>query len=139
MNVSRRKLGLLVSIAALRKARSQTQILPSKAYRFEDLPVRTEGANLYRSVLNGNTASGTRLEIHETELPPGGAPHPPHHHKHEEMILMLEGKVRVTIEGKSTDLGPGSVAYVASNEEHGWQNTGPTHARYFVIAVGLDG
>ena len=31
---------------------------------------------------------------------------------------------RVTIAGRSANLGPGSVAYVASNEEHGWRNVG---------------
>ena len=31
---------------------------------------------------------------------------------------------------------PGSVAYVASNEMHGWKNPGAERAQYFVIALG---
>ncbi len=74
-----------------------------------------------------------------TELAPGEAPHPPHHHVHEEMVLIQEGSLEVTITGRSAKLGPGSAAYVASNEEHGWRNVGTTRARYFVLALGQDG
>jgi mannose-6-phosphate isomerase-like protein (cupin superfamily) len=35
-------------------------------------------------------------------------------------------------------LGPGSVVFVASNEEHGIRNAGSTPAQYFVIALGKD-
>ena len=51
-------------------------------------------------------------------------------------ILVQEGEMEVTIEGKSTRIGPGSVAYVHSNEMHGWRNVGTTRAQYFVIAIG---
>ena len=76
------------------------------------------------------------VEMHQTELAPGDAPHPPHHHVHEEMMMVREGTIEVTISGKVSALGPGSVAYVASNEEHGWRNVGKTRAHYFVIALG---
>jgi quercetin dioxygenase-like cupin family protein len=56
----------------------------------------------------------------------------------EEMILIREGTMEVTIAGRSAKLGPGSVAYVASNEEHGWHNAGTTRAHYFVLAIGRD-
>ena len=46
------------------------------------------------------------------------------------------GTLDVTIEGKTTRLTPGSVAYVASNELHGWKNPGADRAQYFVIALG---
>jgi len=100
--------------------------------------VRYNGANELRPVLDGDTHAGVHIELHETELPPGGAPHPPHHHVHEEMILIREGTMEVTISGRSAKLGPGTVAYVASNEEHGWHNAGTTRAHYFVLAIGRD-
>lgn len=137
MPVSRRDLGLLIPFLACSKAGAQTT-LPSKTYNFDDLPVQASGENRQRQVLDGETHTGVRLEIHETGLPPGGAPHPPHHHVHEEMILIREGTMEVTISGKSAKLGPGSVAYVASNEEHGWRNAGSTRAEYFVLAIGHD-
>src|SRR5579863_8361305 len=110
MNYSRRDLGLLLSALAAGKASSQNSILPSKAYPFDQLPVHAEGPNKLRQVFNGETHDGVAIELHETDLPPGGAPHPPHHHPHEEMILVREGIMQVTIAGRTADLGPGSVA-----------------------------
>jgi quercetin dioxygenase-like cupin family protein len=138
MNYSRRDLSLLLPLLAAAKAEAQNAILPSKAYTFEQLPVHTNGDNQTRPVLDGETHAGVRIELHETELPPGGAPHPPHRHVHEEMVLIREGILEVTIAGRSAKLGPGSVAYVASNEEHGWRNAGDTRAHYFVLAIGRD-
>ena len=71
-----------------------------------------------------------------TELAPGLAPHAPHKHAHEEMVLVRRGTIEVTIEGKSTRLTPGSIGFVASNEMHGWKNVGTDRAEYFVIALG---
>lgn len=139
MNFSRRHFGfLLPALAAAGVASGQTAALPSKTYAFDDLPVRNNGANKSRAVLDGRTHGGFLVEMHITELAPGLAPHPPHHHAHEEMIMIREGTLEVTISGKSTKLGPGSVAYVASNEEHGWQNVGTTRAQYFVLALGRE-
>ncbi|MDQ6760055.1 MAG: cupin domain-containing protein [Acidobacteriota bacterium] len=136
MNFSRRDLTLLLPALAAAGSSAQNVILPSKSYPFDDMKVNGSGANKTRPVLNGLTHSGSNVEVHLTELPPGGAPHPPHHHEHEEMILIKDGTMEVTISGKATTLGPGSVAYVASNEEHGWRNAGNTRALYFIIALG---
>jgi len=138
MPYSRRDLSLLLPIFAAARLRAQSTRLPSHTYSFDEIPVETSGANRLRQVLNGETHAGIRIELHETELPPGGAPHPPHHHVHEEMILIREGTMEVMIAGQSTKLGPGSVAYVASNIEHGWHNAGATPAHYFVLAIGRD-
>lgn len=140
MDFSRRDLGLL-SLAATTAgatAAAAATPLPSKTYRFEDLPVKNNGKNRARAVLNGETHSGFPIEMHMTELGPGEAPHPPHHHVHEEMIMIHEGTLEVTISGNVVKLGPGSTAYVASNEEHGWKNAGTTPALYFVLALGRD-
>ena len=139
MHYSRRDFGLLLpALAAAGVAEAQTPALPSKTYSFDDLPIRTNGLNKTRSVLDGSTHGGYPVEMHITELAPGLAPHPPHHHAHEEMIMIREGTLEVTIAGRSTKLGPGSVAYVASNEEHGWRNVGTTRAQYFVLALGRE-
>jgi quercetin dioxygenase-like cupin family protein len=52
------------------------------------------------------------------------------------MIMIREGTLEITIEGKVTSAGPGSVVYAASNDLHGWRNIGTTKAQYFVIALG---
>jgi len=139
MNYSRRDFGILLpALAVASVATAQTPALQSKTYAFDDLPIRTNGLNKTRAVLDGSTHGGYPVEMHITELAPGLAPHPPHHHAHEEMIMIREGTLEVTISGTSKKLGPGSVAYVASNEEHGWRNVGTTRAQYFVLALGRE-
>ena len=138
MDWSRRDLSLLLPLLAAANAGAEDGRLPSKILKFDDLPVKPNGDGVMRSCFQGETHAGLRLELHETELPPGGAPHPPHHHVHEEIFLIREGTMEVTMSGRSTKLGPGSVAYIASNEEHGWHNAGTTRASYFVLAIGRD-
>ena len=129
---------MLLPVLAAANAAGQSHVLTSRTYRYEDLPVENEGPNRGRPILEGDTHAGVRIELHETELAPGEMPHPAHHHVHEEMILVREGTMEVTIAGKSATLGPGGVGFVASGEEHGWRNVGTGRARYFVLAVGRD-
>jgi len=139
MTYSRRDLCLLVGALAA----SPGTVLPdtrlaSKAYPYADLPVHESNGHQSRPILKGELHSGDLLEVHQTRLPPGGMPHPPHHHVHEEMFMVREGTLEVTINGMSTTLGPGSVGFVASNDEHGVRNSGTNPAEYFVVALGKD-
>ncbi|MSV28169.1 MAG: cupin domain-containing protein [Bryobacterales bacterium] len=137
MSYSRRDLNVFIgAVAATAAADAQKAVLPSKMLKYEDFPVRTNGANFSRAMIQGIAHSGFPFDMHETDLPAGGAPHPPHHHEHEEMVMIREGTLEVTISGKKSTLGPGSVIYAASNEEHGWRNVGTTRAKYFVMAFG---
>jgi mannose-6-phosphate isomerase-like protein (cupin superfamily) len=112
--------------------------LTSQAYPFETLTVHENGPFRSRAILTGETYSGFTLDLHESELPAGKMPHPPHQHRHEELLLVREGQIDITISGKTTRLSSGSAAYIASNELHGWRNTGDRTASYFVIALGDD-
>lgn len=122
--------GLFAATAKAQKPPLPT--LPSKAYRFEDLVLKGNS----RAVFDGLTHSGFHVDLHETQLAPGAAPHAPHKHDHEEIVMVREGTLEVTIEGKVTVVGPGSVVVAGSNDMHGWKNVGTTVAQYFVIALG---
>ena len=111
--------------------------LPSANFPFEKLPVRTSNGIESRAVFKGKLVTGESVEVHETTLPPGGAPHPPHRHVHSEMWLVREGTIEITVNGAVSQLGPGSVGFVRSNDEHGIKNAGTTPAAYFVVAIGL--
>jgi hypothetical protein len=91
MDHSRRDFGLLLPLLAASQAGAQDQALPSKVYRFEDLPVRVNGENRSRAIFDGKTSRGTAVEIHATELAPGLAPHGSHRHVHEELVIVREG------------------------------------------------
>ena len=136
--VSRRHLAMMLPAIAASTARAQqaSKRLPSKAIKFEDMAVKVSGENKTRAILDGETHSGFPVEVHETELPAGGSPHAPHQHIHEEMFLVQDGLLDVTVNGNSKRLTAGSVLYVNSNELHGVRNPGPQRNRYFVIALG---
>jgi quercetin dioxygenase-like cupin family protein len=136
MDLTRRKMALLVSALAAADAHAQRPRLATKMYLYDDLPVRANGENRSRALFDGSTHTGFTVEMHETELAPGLMPHAAHKHLHEEMVIVREGTIEVTVEGKNTTLGPGSVAYVASNQEHGWRNVGTTRAKYFILTLG---
>lgn len=140
MEHTRRQLLLVLPalIAAVPGFSSGTEVLPPRAYPFVDLQGHRHGGSESWPVLDGLTHSGFHIELHETQLAPGARPHPPHHHVHEEIFLIREGSVEVTLAGQNTRLGPGGVAYVASNVEHGILNAGDSTASYFVIALGSD-
>jgi mannose-6-phosphate isomerase-like protein (cupin superfamily) len=142
MSLSRRELCqllpavILPAAAMAQDSPSQGTSLPSATWNFDQLPVNTSNDGQFRQVLKGKLATGESLETHETTLPPGGMPHPAHHHVHSEMWLIREGTVEITINGASHRLGPGGVGFVRSNDEHGIKNVGTTPATYFVVAVG---
>ena len=127
---------LIPAIQASGGSAGQDISLLSAMYPFEKLAVRAAGNAEYRDVLKGKLPTGESLEVHETTLQPGAAPHPPHRHPHSEMWLIREGTVEITVNGVKSQLGPGSVGFVESNDEHGIKNAGKGPATYFVVAVG---
>ena len=88
-----------------------------------------------RSLLDTATTTLDRLEVHQTSLAPGGSPHPPHRHAHDEMMLIERGTLEVTQDGMVRHAGPGSLVFQSSNELHGLKNVGPDTAVYWVIAI----
>lgn len=128
----------LISTPLVASAAPPAAPLPSRVYSFADLPVHGRPEARSRPVLAGRTHTGFSIELHETALAPGARPHPPHHHAHEEVFLMRQGQLEVTIAGRSATIGPGGVAYIASNQEHGVRNAGGETAQYFVMALGTD-
>jgi mannose-6-phosphate isomerase-like protein (cupin superfamily) len=141
MKLSRRDLAFLAPAVAAaqtqpKQAAAPKPMLTSKVYKFEDLPAKPNGENVGRAVFDGKTHADYPLELHMTELGPGMAPHAPHKHVNEEVLMLRFGQLDVTIEGVTTRATAGSIVYVNSNELHGWVNPGPERAQYFVIAVG---
>jgi quercetin dioxygenase-like cupin family protein len=129
---------LALLIPALAAAQQSPKGLPSRVFKYDDLPVRVNGENKSRAVLKGETHSAFQIELHMTELGAGQAPHAAHKHVHEELLMLKEGSLDATINGQTTHVTAGSIIYVASNELHGWRNPGPGAAQYFVIALGND-
>lgn len=120
----------LFSIAAF----TQSDSVKSIVYSWKNLKPVQEESRERRQIVEGYTTHLQKLAIHATTLEPGKSPHPPHvHADEEELIIVKEGKLSVTIKGKTEVLGPGSIAMAMPGDEHGFNNAGETKATYYVI------
>jgi quercetin dioxygenase-like cupin family protein len=109
------------------------QSLPSAVYDFLGIEVIPTPVGERRKFIQTPTATLDDLGVYMTTLNPGQAPHPPHQHPDEEMILIREGTLEITINDRIQRAGPGSVVFVAPNDLHGWRNVGENRANYFVL------
>ena len=157
MKYSRRDLGFLLptALAAAAKAQSvasETSAAPAASgnsieklpvmktgdYKYDDLPVTTNGRNKQRRMFTAKTHTGFKIESHMSDIAPGEVNHPPHHHLREEMMLVREGVMELTISGVPHRLGAGDVGVIGSNEVHNAKNVGTVVAKYFIVNIGRD-
>ena len=159
MKYSRRDLGLLIptliaATAALPKELEAQQaaapaaggadsveklpVMKTQRFGFDEIPVTTNGKNKQRRMFTAKTHTGFKIESHQSDIAPGEVNHPPHQHLREEMMLIREGVMELTIAGKPYRLGPGDVGVIGSNELHNAKNVGATVARYFIVNIGRD-
>lgn len=72
----------------------------------------------------GSTDQIASMTAGSLRLKPGMSPHAPHTHPEEEFMVITEGTGDITVEGKVTKAGPGTMMYCAANKSHGILNTG---------------
>ncbi|NYF79802.1 cupin domain-containing protein [Granulicella arctica] len=148
-NLNRRDLCVALSAFAAMgtvAAEGQSQTTPgestlsqSRTFPFDQLPVKkSSNGGASRAVIQGVLATGEAVEVHETTLPPGQMPHPPHRHRHSEFMMIREGQVEFDNDGTKQRVGLGGVIFAASNVMHGLKNVGDSPANYFVIAIGRE-
>jgi len=137
----------MLTIAALAGAQTvavtstppaQSTVLGSTAVDWGSLSARTTPVGQTRAVFDNPTPTLEKLEVHITTLLPGMMSHPPHHHPWEEMLLIKEGDVEVSINGQKHRAGPGYLIFFASNDPHNLQNVGDKPATYYVINFDTD-
>ena len=117
----------------------QRRLTASQVYQFANLPTEDRpNGQIDQTVLHGTLATGERLEVHETTLPPGQMPHAAHRHRHSELMLVRTGLLEFDNDGQKVTAGPGGVFFVGSNVLHAVKCVGPVSANYYVIAIGRD-
>ena len=112
------------------------QLSKSRVIRYKDIPARKlNNGGVQRPVMSGTLPTGEFIEIHETVLPAGKTPHPPHHHPNSEWLFIQSGKLEYNDNSKIVPVGPGDIVFSASNVSHGLNNVGTTDAAYIVFSV----
>ena len=104
-------------INTLTLAAQKADSLLSGIYYWKDHQTKKEGSGLIRRILEGKTFALDYFEIHAATLEPGKTPQPTFvHGEQEELMIVKEGQLKITIAGKSKTLGPGSIAFVMPGE-----------------------
>jgi len=111
----------------------QYQPIASKVYAWNEMAVSKKANVEQRQILEGTTPAFKHLKVHATTLDAHQAPHPAHKHDDEELIIVKEGELTVTIEGKTETLEAGSIALIMPGDEHGFENKGNTKVSYYVM------
>lgn len=112
---------------------AQTNVLGTTFVDWDALTARTTAVGEFRAVFDNPTPTLEKLEVHVTTLLPGKSSHPVHQHPWEEMLLIKEGDVEVSINGQKHRAGPGYLIFFASHDPHNLQNVGDKPATYYVI------
>lgn len=108
-------------------------LLPSNVYDFAQMLAEPTPMGERRRYFFSPTATLDQFVVQMSSLDPGKSPHPPHQHPDEEMIMIKEGTLEISLNGKLQRVGPGSLVFVASNDLHGWTNVGTQRANYWVL------
>jgi quercetin dioxygenase-like cupin family protein len=114
-------------------AGSQPSVQQSELFDWNAISASPTQVGQLRQFVRAPTATLDELEVHATTLNPGQASHPPHRHPNEELVILASGKLEATSNGKTRELGPGSVIFNASNQLHSVRNVGDVPATYHVI------
>ncbi len=101
---------------------AQVDTVVSKVYSWNEL--KQDGKE-NKFIAKGSGAVLAYMDWHTTTGQPGGFTHPLQKHEDEELIIIKEGQLKVTINDSSQVLGPGSVALFIPGDEHVLQNTEP--------------
>jgi quercetin dioxygenase-like cupin family protein len=73
--------------------------------------------DVWGETVQARVVAGERASLALVELTPGAIV-PEHHHEHEQLGIVIEGRVKFTIDGRSRELGPGGTWRIPSNAPH---------------------
>jgi quercetin dioxygenase-like cupin family protein len=99
----------------------------------QEQPVVKIGQLEIRYLIDG-TVSGAGLGIFEMTVPSGARVPPPHSHRdNEEVVYVLEGTLRYSVDGEVRDLKPGERMHTPRGSVHAFSNPHERPARALII------
>jgi len=112
----------------------QLEPVKSGVYKWADHPVKKGELRESRKILEGSSPHFSYLRIHATTQFPGAKPSTAHaNEEFEECIIVKEGRMKATIEGKSSILEAGGVILLMPQQMHSLENVGETNLTYYVM------
>lgn len=113
---------------------AQLKLVDSGVYKWADHPVQVGEDRESRKIFEGTSTHLDYLEMHATTQFPGAKASTAHANNDiEECIIVKEGIMKVTIEGRSVVLGAGGVILLMPQQMHSLQNAGNSNLTYYVM------
>lgn len=94
--------------------------------------IDTPGGNAASAVATASRGA-TEVSVIRQRQVPGGA-NPAHTHDREEVVVVLDGSVNVTIDGIANAIAAGDAAIVPAGRLHQIENSGDQSAEWLLIA-----
>ncbi len=85
----------------------------AQVHTWQEVPAQAPAAGIERRMVVGQQLMACRLHFAPNTVTPV------HTHSHEQLTLVLQGRVRFTIEGQERIVAAGDVLHFPSNVEHG--------------------
>jgi quercetin dioxygenase-like cupin family protein len=99
----------------------------------QEQPMVKIGALEIRYLMDG-TLNGAGMGMFELTVGPGARVPPPHSHtNNEELVYVLEGTLRYSVDGEVRDLKPGERMYTPRGSVHAFSNPHAEAARALII------
>ena len=105
--------------------------LPNFTFNADQTRFTQEDCGEHRVYFEGSTDLLKYMIAGSLLLNAGMSPHPPHQHPEEEFMLVTEGTGEIEVDGKKTQVGPGSMMYCAGGKYHAIWNTGTTPMLFY--------
>jgi (S)-ureidoglycine aminohydrolase len=130
----RGKVVLLLSLVLLTcpVLMAQTRI-QSNVYSWKDADVEKTETGSKRSIVSGIATDFELMDISATTLEKDKSEEKTSHPDFEEMIIVKDGSLKITINGEAKTVGRGSVAIVMPDVKHSYSNAADGETTYYVL------
>lgn len=123
----------LINLLALATFAQLQEVKPD-AYHWADRPAKVNGDRESGVFLEGTSPHMDYIRIHATTQFKGAKPSPVHANKErEELVIVKEGKMKATVDGKTKILGPESVLLIMPGQMQSFENIGNGPLTYYAM------
>jgi mannose-6-phosphate isomerase-like protein (cupin superfamily) len=129
--MKRRNLIQMAGLNAMAMFGVQAASLPNTVISDTKAKLTKEPFGDLRIFFDGPTEQLKSMTAGSLKLNAGATPHAPHQHPEEEFMVITEGTGEIVVDGKKSNVGPGSMMYCAAGKLHGIVNTGKTPLLFY--------
>lgn len=119
------------------KQRRWTVVRGKDRLRLPDAPGKDSPTYLFESL--DFPITDRAFEVYHAEFPIGSQPSEPHSHPGDEFIYMMAGRLAVTIDSETVELGQGDALSFASGAPHSYRRQGKSACKVIVITASAAG